>query len=84
METPIKLLTIRSYIPYIGILLGICLIGCSTVKWENKPQYFVVDQIVQDTIYRVSIHDGEWITRIYYAETDSVWALGDTLILRRK
>ena len=67
----------------------ICLVmafifACSTVKWENKPQFFVVDQIVQDTIYRVSVNDGEWITRIYYAEKDSVWALGDTLILVRK
>lgn len=69
----------------LGLIVAIALtIACSTVKWENKPQYFVVDQIVQDTIYRVSIHDGEWITRIYYAEKDSAWALGDTLILRRK
>lgn len=65
-------------------LIAALVIACSTVKWENKPQFFVVDQIVQDTIYRVSIHDEEWITRIYYAEKDSTWALGDTLILRRK
>lgn len=60
------------------------LFACSTVKFENRPQYFIVDQIVQDTIYRVSIQDGEWVTKIYYAEKDSTWNLGDTLILQRK
>lgn len=59
-------------------------IACSTTKWENRPQYFIVDAIINDTIYRVSVNDGEWITRIYYAEKDSAWALGDTLILQRK
>lgn len=65
-------------------LLMATLIACSTVKWENKPKYFVVDDIIQDTIYRVSVYDGEWVTRIYYSETDTVWNLGDTLILQKK
>ena len=69
----------------LGLIMAMVLIiACSTVKWQNRPQYFVVDAIINDTIYRVSIHDEEWITRIYYAEKDSVWALGDTLILQRK
>ncbi len=69
----------------LGLIMAIGLMtACSTVKWENRPQYFIVDAIIQDTIYRVSIHDEEWITRIYYAEKDSTWALGDTLILQRK
>lgn len=69
----------------LGLIVAIALaIACSTVKWQNRPQYFVVDAIINDTIYRVSVNDGEWITRIYYAETDSLWELGDTLILQRK
>ena len=59
-------------------------IACSTVKWQNRPQYFVVDAIIHDTIYRVTIHDEEWITRIYYAEKEEKWSIGDTLILQKK
>ena len=80
-----RLIPYKSVLSALSLIMAMVLtIACSTVKWENKPQYFVVDGIIQDTIYRVSVNDGEWVTRIYYAETDSVWSLGDTLILQRK
>lgn len=63
-------------------ILIILLCSCSTTKYDSK-QWIVVDKVVNDSVYRFSIQDGEWVTRIYY-KSDSAWTVGDTLILQKK